>query len=631
MCGITGYFNFGSANGPLPDLNRMTRLLAHRGPDAEGVFEDDGIGLGHRRLSIIDLTDTGRQPMSDDSRTVWVSFNGEIYNFRELREELAKLGHKFNSRSDTEVLVHGYEQWGDSLPERLRGMFAFAVWDAKKRTLFLARDHFGIKPLYYTIVGNVFVFASEIKSILAYPEVSKEMDPEAMNSFLSFLYVPEPQTIFRAVKALPAAHSLKLADGGPPHINRYWSFGDIQIQDASDSDRISEIRAEFEDSVRAMLVSDVPVGVFLSGGLDSTGILAMMAKNTTETIQTFSVGFGEREKSWNELDAARSIAARFGANHREIRIRPDIVALLPKIIRHFDQPFANPTALILYLLSEETGRHVKVVLAGTGGDEIFAGYPRYQGMLYFQTWRRLPMWMKSGAAIAAKRFLRDKADGRPWRQRIRRFAEAGISPFDECYLKLVTYIDAAFKKSLFTSDFEKRLGPADETAFLRQFLGSGTGGRQLESLMNADINTYLPFNQLAYSDRMSMAHSLEVRVPFIDQKLIETAGKIPLRQKLSGHVTKGLFRKAMKPFLPMDIIDAPKRGLILPISLWFRSDLRDWLSSLLSESELTKRGYFRPDTVRTIFHEHVSGKRDHSHFLYGLAVLEIWHREYMDK
>lgn len=606
----------------------MTRLLAHRGPVDEGFFEDDTVGLGMRRLAIIDL-EGGRQPMASETGEVRVVFNGEIYNYRELRSELEEKGHLFATRSDTEVLVHGYEEWGDELPLHLRGMFAFAVWDARRRRLLLVRDHFGIKPLYYAQARGVVFFASEIKSILGCPGVSRELDLEGLDRYLSFLYVPEPATIFRAVRALPPAHSMTCEDGRVS-MRRFWEFRPESGRYRTRGEAVEEIQAALKDSVQAMLVADVPVGLFLSGGMDSTSILAMMARRTEGPVRTFSIGFGAQERHWDELGAARGVASHFETDHREFLVEPDVVELLPKVVSHFDQPFANPTAVILYLLSRETARHVKVALAGTGGDEMFGGYPRYAGVLLYRRYRRLPLFVRRGVAELARHLGRDAMDGRLGPQRARRFLEGGALSSEECYVRFLVTLDGERKRSLYSAQLRQALASSDTMSFIRPLLEDGGGVEESERPMLADVNTYLPFNQLAYADRMSMAHSLEVRVPFVDQRLVEVAGGIPLEWKIPRGVTKGLFRQAMTPLLPRQVVRAPKVGLNLPIALWFRRELRGWVRSLLSEDLVRQRGYFRPEAVSNLLDEHDSGRRDHSLFIWAMVVLEVWHRLYLE-
>lgn len=626
MCGIAGFLRLADRASGEPDLSAMTRTLTHRGPDSEGFFQADGVGLGMRRLRVIDL-ETGDQPMTDERGRLQLVFNGEIYNFRELRAELVERGHRFSTRCDTEVLVHGWEEWGPALPHRLRGMFAFAIWDPDRRSLFLARDHFGIKPLYYTEHGGYLLFGSEIKALQAAAPISREIEPRAVDCFLSFLYIREPDTIFRAVRALPPGHLLRI-ENGRLQIERYYRFSPRPGVFRSRDEAIEAVRETFADSVRAMMVADVPVGLFLSGGIDSAAILARMARSSEEPVRSFSIGFGQREHRWDELDQARALAAAFGAEHREFRIEPDVVQLLPRVLHHFDQPFGNPTAVILHLLCGEARKHTTVALSGTGGDELFAGYPRYLGMRIFERYRLLPAPLRRLAAGLARQLLRDKSDGRLLFHRARRFFEGGVLPFDACYARLLVVLEEARRRELYTPAFAESLAEDRAEDFvlaeLRREIGPGI--EQEDRLLATDIATYLPFNQLTYGDRMSMAQSLEIRVPFVDQRLAEVAAGIPLAWHLKGRTTKGLLREAMAPELPRDVVGRPKLGLNLPIALWMRGDLRPWLEELLSPGAIEERGLFRPEPVRRLMKEHFAGKRDHSLVLWSLAVLEVWQR-----
>lgn len=618
MCGITGYLLV-EEGAKAPDLCRMNNTLIRRGPDDEGYYEQPGIGLAARRLSIIDL-ETGRQPISNEAGTVWTVYNGEIYNFNELRGELERAGHRFTTRSDTEVLVHGYEEWGTQLPTRLRGMFAFAIWDGVRRKLFLARDHAGVKPLYYAHAQGCLLFASEIKALLVCDGVSRELNPHSLDRCVTFLYLPEPDTIFRGVRALEAGHTLVCDDTGLT-VRKYWQYQYLGNRFQSRQEAVAAIRGGLRDAVDRMLVADVEVGVLLSGGIDSSAILAMASRSRRP--QTFSVGFGSRERRWDELDAARSIAERFASRHHELRLTPKDIEALPEVVRGFDQPFANPTALVMYKLSEFARREVKAVLAGTGGDEMFAGYPRYQGMLLYQKYSRLPLLLRRALAEAAKALMRDSTDGRLWWQRVRRFFENGALPFADCYAGIVSVLDAARRSRLYSRGFLESLGESSPKEFLLDYLKGG-----VESVMEADVNTYLQFNQLAYVDRTSMRASLEVRVPFLDQPLIEVAAGIPLSWKLKGGLTKGLLREALCGLLPDSVLKAPKVGLNLPVALWFREELKGWLSSLLSREKLRKRGYFEYSEVDLLLREHISGRRDNSQLLWALAVFELWLQEY---
>lgn len=623
MCGITGYLRLDPRQSNLPDLQTMTRVIAHRGPDDDGFFSDARVGLGMRRLSIIDLIG-GKQPICNETGTMHVIHNGEIYNYRELRAELSARGHIFKTNSDTETLVHGYEEWGDDLANHLRGMFAFAIWDASRERLLLVRDHFGIKPLFYTQADGVLLFGSEIKTLLQYPAIKREIDLSALDQYLSFLYIPAPRTIFKNIFELPPGHLL-IAESGNIALKRYFQ-PQLDPQPMRERDAIEKIRAAFEDSVRAMLISDVPLGAFLSGGIDSSSIVAMMKRHTHQPVKTFSIGFGTREKNWDETQAAQMVAQFFGTEHRTFRVTPDIVALLPKVVQHFDQPFANPTAVLMLLLSRETRQHVTVALAGTGGDELFAGYPRYLGMQAFAYYRRLPASVRAGLARLANTFARDSSDGNLWAHRARRFFDGGALPFDECYLRWLVCIEQARKREIYSARMRDALRDADTFDFIRPLLRA-----ESESLTLTDFQTYLPFNQLHYADRMSMAASLEVRVPFVDQRLFEAVNDVSLQLKLSGRTTKGLFRQAMAPFLPPEILRAPKLGLNAPVAMWFRSELKDWVRNLLSPEAIRARGYFEPEPIQRILTEQDAGTRDHSLFIWALLVFEVWCRLYVDR
>ncbi len=624
MCGITGYLRLDPRQSNLPDLPTMTRVIAHRGPDDEEFFRDAHVGLGIRRLSIIDLAG-GKQPIRNETNTLHVVYNGEIYNYRALRDHLTARGHIFRTQSDTECIVHGYEEWGDDVAKYLRGMFAFALWDAPRQRLLIARDHFGIKPLFYTQADGLLLFGSEIKTLLQYPAVKREIDWRALDQYLSFLYVPAPRTILQNIFELPPGHQL-VAEARKVTLQRYYQ-PHLDPQPLTEHAALENIRAAFEDSVRAQLVSDVPLGAFLSGGIDSSSIVAMMKRHTHQPVKTFSIGFGVREKNWDETSAAESVARFLGTEHRTFHVTPNIVALLPQVVWHFDQPFANPTAVLMLLLSRETRQHVTVALAGTGGDELFAGYPRYLGMQAFAYYRRLPARVRAGVAQLANTLARDSTDGNLGAQRARRFFEGGALPFDECYIRWLVCIEQHRKQELYGARMREALRDADTFDFIRPLLRVPAD----ESLTLTDFQTYLPFNQLHYADRMSMAASLEVRVPFVDQRLFEAVRHIPLRLKLSGGMTKGLFRKAMAPFLPPEILRAPKLGLNAPVAMWFRDELKDWVRNLLSPDVIRARGYFEPEPIQRIIAEQEAGRRDHSLFIWALLVFEVWCREYVDR
>lgn len=626
MCGIAGYCALDADARVAFDWTRMVAALAHRGPDEDGFYADGQVGLGMRRLAIIDVAG-GTQPLTNERANVHLVFNGEIYNYRALRAELETRGHVFHTQSDTETIVHGYEEWGADISRKLRAMFAYALWDETGRRLVVARDHFGIKPLFYTVIDNVLWFASEIKALLLHPHLRRAMDVRALDQYLSFLYVPAPRTMFENIFELPPAHQLVVA-GGRVSVERYWQ-PEIAPHAVTDAEAREMIRCAFEDSVRAQLMSDVPLGAFLSGGIDSSAIVAMMKRHTDVPVKTFSLGFGAAEKHWDETEAAAQVAKFYGTEHYAFHIEPNIVELVPQVVAHFDQPFANPTAVLLLLLARETRKHVTVALSGTGGDELFGGYPRYLGMLAFETYRRVPQGARRVMAVGARSFLRDASNGNLRVQRARRFLEGGALSFEDCYLRWLVAMPNTRKDDLYAPETRRKLQDADTFDFIRPFLNDSAVPPN-ERLLLTDFQTYLPYNQLAYADRMSMAASLEVRVPFVDQQLFETVKNIPLSQKLPASQTKGLFRQALAKDLPPSILDLPKTGLNLPIALWFRGALRGWVRELLSPARVRARGLFDADAIQALLAEHDAGRRDHSLGMWALVMLELWQEMYLD-
>lgn len=626
MCGIAGFVKLNPTARVSFEWTRMVDALAHRGPDDDGFYADEHVGIGMRRLAIIDVAG-GSQPIANERGNIHVVYNGEIYNYRALRAELETRGHHFKTQSDTETIAHGYEEWGLKISEKLRAMFAYALWDKDAKRLVVARDHFGIKPMFYTIIDDALFFASEIKALLLHPKLKRAMDLRALNQYLSFLYVPAPRTMFQNIFELPPAHQL-LVENGRVRVERFWQ-PETQPRAMNDADARALIRDAFEDSVRAQMMSEVPLGAFLSGGIDSSAIVAMMKRHTNVPVKTFSLGFGAAEANWDETESAARVAKFFGTEHYSFRIEPNIVELAPQVIQHFDQPFANPTAVLMLLLARETRKHVTVALSGTGGDELFAGYPRYVGMLALEKYQRVPQTLRGFFANGARSFLRDASNGNLRMQRARRFFEGGALSFKECYLRWLVVMDETRKDLLYSESAQRELHDTDTFDFIRPYLNDATVP-PTDRLLLTDYSTYLPFNQLHYADRMSMAASLEVRVPFVDQALFEAVKNIPLAQKISGNVTKALFRQALANDLPPFLLDLPKTGLNLPIALWFRGALRGWLHELLSPQNIRARGLFNVDGVQSILAEHDAGKRDHSLFLWALAMLEVWQQVYFD-
>lgn len=622
MCGITG-----AVPGIDPELlRRMTATLVHRGPDGDGYFSAPEASLGHRRLAIIDLPG-GAQPMTSADGRFTLIFNGEIYNFRELRRELEAAGARFTTRSDTEVLLAAYARWGREALDRLRGMFAFAVWDAERRLLFLARDRLGVKPLYYAQLGGQILFASEIKALLAHPDVPRRVRASAVDDFLTYLYVPAPQTIFEGIEELPPAHWLEWHDGAL-RTERYWDALPAP-SDASASQLTDAVLATLDEAVRLRMVSDVPLGAFLSGGLDSSSIVALMAQASSAPVRSFSLGFGAGEEQYSELEYARSVSSRYATEHRELEIRPQCAALLPQMVAQFDEPFGNPTALLVYQLSELTRRHVTVALAGDAGDEVFLGYPRYRGVRMRERLDHVPAPLRRLLKFASGA-IAENSNGYHARRRAREFLSTADLSWQQAYASWVGYFDAPMRSALYSDSFRHEVGGYDAAAFLDGWFDRVRGCAPLDQAAYVDLHTFLPFNLLEYGDRMSMAHSLEVRLPFTDHRLIELSMRIPASLKLRGSETKHILRRAVGPLLPPEILSRPKLGLNPPLGIWLRGELVPLLDRYLSAESVRRRGWFRPEAVARLVADFRSGRRDFSLHLWALLVLEEWCRQQLD-
>ncbi|PYV28864.1 MAG: asparagine synthase (glutamine-hydrolyzing) [Acidobacteria bacterium] len=622
MCGIAGIA--GEPSGPF--IRAMTRALVHRGPDGEGYYSARGVTLGHRRLSVIDL-ETGSQPMTTADGRYTIAFNGEIYNFQELRKELESHGVRFRTKSDTEALLHAYARWGKSSLTKLVGMFAFALWDSKDRRLLLARDRLGLKPLYYAEVGGSFLFASEIKALLAHPEVERELDPVALDDYLTYLYVPAPRTIFRGIHELPPAHWLEWQDGNARR-ECYWDVC-FQTQRHSFQESVLEAREKLDESVRARLVSDVPLGVFLSGGLDSSTVAYLMARHSSEPVRAFTLGFSEGAHLYNEWQFAREVSDAIGADARELVIPPPSTALLETVTRYFDEPFGNPTNLLLYQLSEAARRYVTVALVGDAGDEVFLGYPRYQGAVLAQGYRAAPLMLRQALGRCAS-LLTEPGNGSHFTRRLREFLTGATQPPEEMYLDWISYFNRPLRRRLYTSDAQRELGDYDSSQFLLRLFSRSASKDLLDRISYVDLHSYLPYNILRYSDRMSMAHGLEIRCPYTDHRLVEFIAGLPWQYKLHRTETKVLLRNAAKPWLPKSVFRRSKMGLNPPMGLWLREHLKPSLGEYLSTECVRRRGYFRTETIEELVRDHLNGRRDYSLHLWALISFEAWHRQYLD-
>ena len=629
MCGICGLVG---DNDPVL-LDRMLDRLVHRGPDDEGSHCGTGVALGVRRLRVIDPAG-GHQPVRNETGSVWAVLNGEIYNYRELRRELIQKGHRFQSDCDTEVLVHLYEEEGPEAVYRLRGMFAYAIWDRERDLVLLVRDRLGIKPLYYSVQpGNAgaahrVLFSSELPSLMeGIPDW--RIRPQAIADFLSLLYVPGPDTIVEGVYQLRPGEALKIVRGQL----EFWRYYHPEEEAVSQVETLQgDQRARFlsvlRDSVQAHLVSDVPLGLFLSGGLDSASILACMREVTPGSIKTFSIGYDAPEdQSYNELKAARFLATHFGTDHTEAVLRPDAVSLLPRVVAGMGEPFADSSAIPTYLVSEVARQSVTVALSGIGGDELFGGYPRYLGLRAGARYAALPVAVRSWIASCAASCLPDGSGGRDVRGRIKRFLLDGDRPLDEQYLRWTTFHPAGWDAPLLAEEFRSAAVDSSALRNIRNLFDRWPSLEQADRAMGVDLQTYLPDDLLRMGDRMSMVHSLELRVPFCDHHLLAFACSLTAKKKLQGYKLKGFMRSALQDVLPKSITSAPKRGFMLPLARWLREDLREMSLDLLSDEAIRRRGYVNPAYVQWLLAEHQSGRRNFTDQLYALMVLELWHQQ----
>ncbi len=629
MCGIAGKVYLNAARPVERDLvAAMGAALAHRGPDDAGIHCEGAVGLAHRRLSIIDLSPAGHQPMANEDGTLWIVFNGEIYNFMELRADLERRGHRFRSRTDTETLLHLYEQHGPDCLGLLRGMFAFAVWDARRRELFLARDRFGKKPLVYHADDTAIRFASEAKALLQDPQVAVGPDPGGIAQYLTYGYVPNPASAFGSVKHLPPAHYL-LWRAGRLELHRYWRLRRDRKEERPEAAWCREIRERLEEAVRIRLMSDVPLGAFLSGGIDSSAVVAMMRRVTTGALKTFSIGF--REAEYDELAYARLVAERFGTEHHELVVRPDAVAVLPKLAWHYDEPFGDSSAVPTFYLAQLTRRHVTVALNGDAGDEAFGGYDRYVAQALAARLDGLPgAGLLRAAAARLTRVLPRSGRRGGFLARGRRFLE-GLGDIPERrYARWFCQFHGERKRELCTPELLAAAGEADDLALLLRLYRESQAADPCDATLAVDTELYLPDDLLVKVDIASMAHGLEARSPFLDHTLMEFAATIPADLKIRGRTTKYILKAALREELPAPILARPKMGFGVPIDHWLRHELRELVGDLLLSPRALGRGYFRPETVRRLVAEHQVGSANWHAPLWTLLMLELWHRTFID-
>lgn len=625
MCGICGVYDY--SRGEPTDghlLGEMLTVIHHRGPDDEGIYRDRGVALGMRRLSIIDLSG-GKQPMSSEDGSIVVVYNGETYNYQQLTERLRRSGHVFSSASDTEVIVHLYEELGEDCVHELRGMYAFALWDARRQRLLLVRDRLGIKPLYYTQVDGKLIFGSEIKALLQHPAVQPRLDPEGLSNFLSLKYVPAPQTMFAGILALPPGHLLT-CDAEGITVRPYWDLSFARNEDGrrSEESYAEQLEELLRESVRLELVSDVPFGAFLSGGLDSSTVVALMSQFLDAPVKTFSVGFEGDGAAYSELPYARLVADRYQTDHHEVIVTPhDLIELAEKVVWHLDQPIADEAALANYKVAELASRHVKMVLTGEGGDELFAGYARYSGEKLSSIFQKVPAPARSLVLSATERLpgLR--------RPKIALYALAQT----EEVTRLTNWFplfNRERKAALLSPDFKRELGDVTSDHVFANQLARTDARDPLSRMLYVDTKLWLPDDLLARGDKTSMAASLEARVPLLDHKLVEFAAALPPHFKLRGLTRKYLLRKVSRKWLPAEIIDRKKKGFPIPIAVWFRKEARTFLRDLLSPETVRRRGLFDPAYVERLLDDHDRGHADHGSLLWGLVNVELWHRIFLD-
>jgi asparagine synthase (glutamine-hydrolysing) len=622
MCGICGIYDFRGAPVDTELLDRMTSVMAHRGPDGTGRFVAESIGLGHRRLSILDL-DGGAQPMTNEDGSLQVVFNGEIFNFLELREDLRKSGHRFKTRSDTEVIVHGYEEWGTDCVQHFNGIFAFSLWDSKRRELFLARDHLGVKPLYYALLNHRFLFASEIKALIQANDCPREVDLESLGQLFSLRFVPSPRTLFRSIRKLPPGHWMRCNPNGL-EVKRYWDWKPQVINPPKEGELIERYRFLLEDAVRLQLRSDVPVGLFLSSGIDSGTLLAIMKQYTSGPLHTFTIGFEEGEKT-NETEDARTLARVFETNHSEMVVRSeDYEKYFDHYLWDIEEPVGNETAAAFYFVSKIAAEKVKVALTGQGADEPWAGYQRYVGIKLSQVYSRLPPFVTE----AIKRFVLMLPRNERWKR--------GVAALDEPdlltrFVKVYSFYSEEMREKLFQPWVKEAINAHgwDVREALRLLQSEVSHLDPLSQMLYLDTRVFLPDDLLMVNDKTSMANSIEARVPYLDYRLVEFIETLPPDLKLRGFQGKYLHKKAIEKWLPKSRIYKKKKGFANPIDQWLRVKMRSLLKDCLFSEHASVHHYFNRDYIKTLIALHERGKENYLRQLYLLISFELWHRKFI--
>jgi asparagine synthase (glutamine-hydrolysing) len=630
MCGICGklYFN-PIRKADQNNISAMASVLVHRGPDDHGIYVDGPVGIGHQRLSIIDISPAGHQPMSNEDGSLWIVFNGEIYNFEELRMELQGKGHVFTSHTDTETIIHLYEEEDTDCLNRLRGMFAFAIWDSTKQRLFIARDRVGKKPLVYAVTDDAIIFASEIKALLQDPSVTAEVDCEALHHYLTYQYVPSPWTMFKGIRKLPPAHSL-VVEREKITTRQYWQLSYAQkLTLPTLGDYVEQFMDVFTEAVKIRLRSDVPLGAFLSGGIDSSATVAVMSQLTNRAIKTFSIGFDVSE--YNEITFAAMVAKKFNTDHTEFIVNPDAISILPKLVWHYNEPFADSSAIPTYYVSKLTREHVTVALNGDGGDESFAGYERYIADKLAGYYEKIPCIAREHIIKRCLSFIPHQENRNSFFRRLKRFVNGISEKAERRYVRWICGFDNEMKNDLYSAAFAEKTAAIDSVDLIVNWYAKADASAFLDKTLFVDIMSYLPDDLLVKVDIASMANSLEARSPFLDHKLMEFAAALPPHLKLNGIQSKYLLKKAFSSVLPRSVLYRKKMGFGVPIDRWLRNELKELTYQILLEKRTVERGLFKEQAVRMLIDEHMLKRADNSYRIWALLFLELWYRMFIDK
>jgi asparagine synthase (glutamine-hydrolysing) len=627
MCGIVGIVNQNTRPVEREILEKMNRAIRHRGPDEDGFYVHENVGLAMRRLSIIDLAG-GQQPIHNSSKTAWIVFNGEIYNYQELRDNLEKRGHKFYTKSDTEVVVHLYDRYGADCVKHLRGMFALAIWDEREKSLFLARDRVGKKPVLYSHQPNgSLIFGSEFQALLQHPDIDREVDTEAIHQYLTFSCVPAPLTAFRQIRKLEPGHWLRWKNG-EIKTERYWTPDFSNKIKISEEDAVEETLRILREATKMRLISEVPLGAFLSGGVDSSTVVALMAEASASPVKTFSIGFEEQD--FSELKYARRVAEHIGAEHHEFIVKPDAVEVLPTLVEHYGEPFADSSAIPTYYVSKETRKHVTVALNGDGGDETFAGYERYFAMQYAEKYKKIPAVLRKSVIEPAAAMLPTSNSQYSRVKSAKNFLSVSSMPKSNLYLRWMSAINEDLKTELYSENFKQKTVSDSPADVLKNWFAKANGAGAVDAMLLTDTMTYLPNDLLVKVDIASMANSLEARSPFLDHKVIEFAASLPEKIKVRGTETKYLLKKAASRVVPREVLYRRKMGFGIPVGYWLRHEMKNFMFEVLLSEKSFKRGLFKPEIVQRLVSEHVAEKQNHTYPLWTLLMLELWFRQMID-